>query len=114
MLVPVFSYSMEEKDWKRLVNRELFQVSRSTVSAWRCFSNGRVSMINSVNAYFGITVESTVVARRSIELRKLTPKMLESCQRNGKALTRVICKYPGSTEVFVFETPFDRTLEDIL
>jgi len=103
----VFSYSMSESEWEKLVNKELLSAKRETVSAWRCYRNGRVSMLPKVNASFGIDSESVIVGKRSISARKLTPLMLEAASRSGRALTRVFCEYPGSNESFRFSTIYD-------
>ena len=103
-----FDYNMSAADFDRLVNRELLCVHRNAVSAWRCMKNARVSLIGIVNASYGLDDDSVFVAQRSIEARKFTPLMLEKAEKSGKALTAIICEYPGSKEKYVFQTCFDK------
>ena len=81
---------LSDKDWKTLVNRQLKQVHRDTISMWNCAEAGRMPPSHSVNS-FGIDTDEQILAIQwSIENMKIIPAQLEEVKKSGPAITALI------------------------
>lgn len=98
----LFRLGMEEREFRTLVLRELRQVSRDTISAWRCLENGRMTPLKRVNMLFGLTDTVVKCGERRIAERLFSPMALEKAIKNGTELTNLMGK-----EVIV-STMFDK------